>query len=958
MNFSKKMRLRGIAPAVLLAMTTTAPALVAAPAMAAKSTKTTSAAPNIPYTRETLPNGLTLIVHEDHKAPVVAISIWYHIGSGDEPAGKTGFAHLFEHLMFSGSEHHSGSYFAPFEIAGATGLNGTTWFDRTNYFETVPTTAVDMALWMESDRMGHLLGAIGDKELVAQRGVVQNEKRQGLNAPYGRMSQNVLSNIFPANHPYQHDTIGSMADLDAASLEDVKNWFRANYGAANVTLVLAGDITPAQAKAKVMQYFGDIPAGPPVAHQQPWAPTLAAPRTGVQHDNIPQPRVVRSWVGPGLSDDDATRLQLVMSVLGGGKASRLYQRLVVQDKLADNIGAEASPFALAGMPQISVDLKPGVEPARVEKVVDEEMRKLLAKGLTQEEVERAKTGYRGAWIRGLEKANAKATVLAEGQVYRGDPGAYKRDLAVVEGANAASLKMAAMRWLGKPDYRLQILPAGKGFNPDAEDAKVVALGPIAGRPAAKAPPAADYHVTPSTVDRGAGVPKVDRFPDLTFPDLQRARLKNGIEVVLAERHSIPVTNVRLIFDSGFAADPKDKPGIASFTAAMMGESTRTLDAREIARREEMLDAQIDVSCGRDSCSGSVSALNDKLKPSLALLADRVRNPAFNAADMARVRAQVLSSIAQEKKGAAYTAIRILPGLLYGTEHPYGHPNDGNETVVNAFTAQDLADFHRSGFRPDALTIAVVGDTTLARILPELEAAFGDWQAPATPRASKALGTVAPASKTRVILVDRPNSPQTQIMAGLLAPPTSDANALALGIANDALGGSFTSRINMNLREDKHWAYGAYSTVQDAVGQRPFVASAPVQTDKTAESVVELILELRDVVRSRPLTADEIARIKDNRVRKLPGTYEANRSVLATINDILLYRRPDDYVRTLKAKTESVDLASAQSALAQVLKSQPLTLIVVGDLSKVEAPVRALGLGDVEVMDADGRVLRH
>lgn len=403
-------------------------AVAAAPASLSKRTAS-SAIPDIAYTRFTLPNGLTVVVHEDHKAPVVAVSIWYHIGSGDEPAGKTGFAHLFEHLMFSGSENNKSSFFAPLEQVGTTDMNGTTWFDRTNYFETVPTTALDTALWLESDRMGHLLGAIGQQELDTQRGVVQNEKRQGENRPYGRVEQNILSNLFPANHPYQHDTIGSMQDLDAASLADVKQWFNDNYGAANTTLVLAGDITVAQARAKALQYFGDIPSGKPVAHQQSWVTPLAAQKRGVQHDHVSQPRIYRTWAAPQLGSDDMIQLDLATTVLGGGKTSRLYQRLVYQDNLVDDVSASVQPFALSSQVQIQADVKDGVDPARVEAVIDEELKKFVAQGPTADELQRAQVAYRADFVRGLEKVggfNGKAVILAEGQVYRGDPGATRK----------------------------------------------------------------------------------------------------------------------------------------------------------------------------------------------------------------------------------------------------------------------------------------------------------------------------------------------------------------------------------------------------------------------------------------------------------------------------------------------------------------------------------------------------
>lgn len=902
-----------------------------------------------------LDNGLTVVVHEDHKAPVVAVSVWYHIGSGDEPAGKTGFAHLFEHLMFSGSENHSGTYFAPFEKAGATGLNGTTWFDRTNYFETVPVTALDMALWMESDRMGHLLGAIGQKELDTQRGVVQNEKRQRENQPYGRVDQNVLLNIFPGNHPYHHDTIGSMADLNAASLADVKQWFSSNYGAANVTLVLAGDITPAVAKQKVRKFFGDIPAGSPVARQQPWTPTLPQSTRAIQHDHVAQPRINRSWVGPQLGAPDNLELEMAASVLGQGKASRLYQRLVYTDKLADDANAGLESFALASWLGVQADVKQGVAPEKVDGVIDEEVKRLAAEGPTADELARAKVSYRAQFVRQLESVTAQAFVLAEGQVYRNDPDAFQKDLARVEALTPADVKAAAARWLTKGDYRLTVLPAGEGFSPDEEDAKVVGLGPAAGRPAAKNPAPAKYAVVKSDVDRSKGAPEVTTFPDLTFPKLERGKLRNGVEVVLAERHAIPVTQVQVLFDSGFSADQGRKLGTAGFTAALLNESTQKIDSVEVAKRKERYGAEITTRCDLDFCTSRLDALNDQLAPSLELFADSVRRPAFKAEDIERVRGVRLAELAQAKTEPTGIALRILPPLLYGKGNAYGIPFDGygSESDIKALKPADFSAFANAWFRPDNMKIVVVGDATLAQILPQLDAAFGDWQPSKSPLPKKTLASVNPQPKQRVYLIDRRDAIQSMILGGLLAPSSKSSDYLAFNLGMDAFGGSFTSRINMNLREDKHWAYGASSFAQEALGQRALLFYAPVQTDKTAESVTEIQKEARSVVGDKPLTDSEIAKVKENNVRSLPGSFETSRAVMGAIDSIVKYGRPDDSVQTLKARTEAVSPTEAQAALAKSVRPDSVTWVVVGDLSKIEKPVRALNIGEVTVLDANG-----
>jgi predicted Zn-dependent peptidase len=915
---------------------------------------------DIPFTRFTLPNGLTVIVSEDHKAPVVAVSVWYHVGSADEPAGKTGFAHLFEHLMFQGSENHKDEFFRPFELAGATDQNGTTWFDRTNYYETVPTTALDMTLWMESDRMGHLLGAIGQKDLDEQRGVVQNEKRQGENQPYGRVDQRVAANAFPANHPYHHDTIGSMKDLDAASLADVKHWFQGYYGAANVTVALVGDITPELAKAKMLEYFGDIPAGPPVARQQPWTAPRTESTRDTMTDHVAQTRIVREWNVPGLADPEEGELELAAAVLGGGKTSRLYERLVYKDKLVDDVSVGVQSFALASMLQLQADVRNGVDPAKVEAAIAEEWAKFLKDGPTDDELARVKVDTRAHFIRTLEKVNSKASILAEGQVYRGDPGAFRDDLARLDAATPASVLAAAKKWASKGDYTLTVTPAAKDDKAEpADEMEKPGRAAIAGRPEAKQPPKQDFAVAKSAVDRNKGVPSVKTFPDLTFPKLQRGKLKNGIPVVLAERHAIPVVQMQLLFDAGYASDQGRKLGTSAFTMAMLDEGTKDLDSLEIARRAERLGAVIGASSGLDSSSASLNALDSQLEPSLKLFADVVRNAAFRDADIARIRGQWLARIAQEKTQPTGLALRSLPPLLYGAGHAYAIPftGSGTEASITSLDAGDMHAYVRDFIRPDNATILVAGDTTLEAIVAKLDVAFGDWKPAATPLPKKNIANVDVPKQARVYLLDKPGAPQSLILAGVVAPSTKAKNNLEIQTFNGAFGGSFTSRLNMNLREDKHWAYGAGSFLSNAIGQRPFLMYAPVQTDKTAQSVAEILREAKDLIGTKPLSHDEIDKIKVGDVRSLPGEYQTTGAVLGALAGITMYGRADDYVQTLKPRIEAQTDAAVQAAAKEIVRPDALTWVVVGDLSKIEAGVRALKLGEVKVIDADGTVVR-
>jgi len=887
----------------------------------------------IPYERFTLDNGLTVIVHTDRKAPVVAVNLWYHVGSKNEKPGKTGFAHLFEHLMFQGSENYKDEYFKPFEQVGATNMNGTTNFDRTNYFQNVPTTALDLALWMESDRMGHLLGVIDQARLDEQRGVVQNEKRQGENRPYGRVWESLFRASFPAGHPYRWTPIGSMEDLNAASLDDVHQWFRDYYGAANAILVLAGDIDVETARAKAAQYFGHIAPGPALTRPGVWTAARTASTRETMYDQVAQTRLYRVWNGPQDGTQDAELLALAAQVLGGGKTSRLYERLVYRDRIADTVSAGHTALEIAGLFGITADVKAGVPHARVEAAIEEELQRFIAKGPSAEELERARTGMRAGFIKGLERIGGfggKADVLAACEVYEGDPGCYRRSLETLRTATSEDVREAARRWLSQGDHTLEVLPY----------------------PAHRAAAA-------SAVDRSTGVPVIAEFPGVAFPDIERHRLSNGLPVMLAHRPGVPVARVSLLFDAGYAADQGRRAGTASFTMAMLDEGTKSLGALAIADRAESLGADLATGSSLDTSSASVSALAERLDDSVALLADIVRNPAFPPEEIERVRKEWIAAIGREKSSPDALASRLLPPLLYGEGHPYAIPftGSGTEASVAALTREDLLAFQRDWLRPDNATLIVTGDTTAAQLLPVLEKHFGSWQAAASQRPAKALPKAATPAAPRVYLVDKPGAVQSNILVGQVLASSSAPNRLETDTMNNVLGGTFTSRINMNLREDKHWSYGARSSLPDALGGRPWLLSAPVQTDKTVESLRELQREIAEFVSAQPATAEEIAKIRNRDVRALSGRYETNAAVSGAIAEMITFGWPDDYVRSLKSRLEAQTDEAVRTAARESLDPGRMTWVVIGDLKTIEQPIRELGLGEVRVLDADGQVIR-
>ncbi len=907
---------------------------------------------DIAFEEFTLPNGLRVIVHTDRKAPIVAVNIWYHVGAKNELPGRTGFAHLFEHLMFQGSDNHRGEFFEPFEMAGATDQNGTTNSDRTNYFQNVPTTALDMALWMESDRMGHFVDSVTQELLDEQRGVVQNEKRQGENNPYGQVFERLLKASYPKGHPYSWTTIGSMSDLNAASLDDVKRWFQTWYGPNNATLVLAGDIDVETARAKVTQYFGDIPAGPTMAQPKvDPAPRNTSTREEMT-DRVPQTRIYRAWNTAEYGTADADRLQLLAQVLGGSRSSRLDRRLVFGDQLANSVSTAAWGNELGGMFYIQVDVKQGVDVATVEAALDEELKKLLAEGPTTDELERARTVYRGGFVRGIERIGGfggKADALAECAVFAGDPGCFRESLSVYANATAAEITEAGKRWLSAGDHTIVVVPGERVATVEEESAS---------HPDMAAVPAADpkYTVSASTVDRTQGVPQTTEFPALTFPALQRAKLSNGVEVILVERHDVPVVRLSLELPSGYVSDVGRKLGTASFTLGMLDEGAGDLEALAFAEKAEALGAQLGAGASLDGGNAFLSALGENLDPSVALFAQMLRQPRFDDKEIERVRQTWIAGIKQEKARPNSAAQRLLPPLIYGQGHPYAIPfsGSGDEASIAALTRDDLVAWHRDFVRPQGATLIVVGDTTLEQIVPVLEKHLGDWTGEGEAPALAAVANVDLPAAPRVFLVDQPGAIQANIFVGQAVPSTMDPQATEFEIANAVLGGEFSSRLNMNLREEKHWAYGSYSFVSGAKGQRPWMAFAAVQIDKTAESMTELNREITAYADgSEAATAEEVAKIQATEIRSLPGAYETAGAVMGAVGGIVRYQRPDDYVVQRKTKIEGLTPEVVQAA-AGTIKPQALTWVVVGDLSKIEAGVRALNLGEVQVIDADGK----
>ena len=900
----------------------------------------------IPYQEFKLANGLTVLVHEDRKAPIVNVTVWYNVGSKDEPKGKTGFAHLFEHLMFNGSENAPNDYFQYLAEMGATDYNGTTWFDRTNYFQTVPRPALDRALWLESDRMGYLLGAVTQQKLDNQRGVVQNEKRQGDNEPGGLVFYDVLKTLFPDGHPYQHEAIGSMADLDSASMTDVKAWFTENYGPNTATLVLAGDISAAEARPLVEKYFGAIARGPVNDPAKADVPTLAAPVRKTFKDQVAATSITRYWAVEGITGADRIALDVGASILGGLASSRLDKELVREEQLAVSVSAGNSAFHRIGILQVEATAKDGVDLAVLEKRLDEVVNRMITEGPTEDEVRRAVTSTLARTIRGLEQVggfSGKAQTLAEGDVLADDPAFYAREFDALATLTPAQVKAAMGRWMTRPAMTVVLEPGPRDAAYE-EAASTKTEGNASER---------DRAAETITVSVARPAPPIASVAKLDFPDVQRATLANGMKLTFAQRNAVPATYVTMSFNAGGAADPVNLQGLQSLTMGLFSEGTAKLSSQEIAEARERLGVTIAAGGSADRSSFTLSALSSNLAPSLDLFRQVIREPAFNQADIDRVKAQTLTGIRAQMRSPQGIAGRAIGTELFGPAAPYG----GVATIesVSAISRDDLLDFKDSWIRPDNGEVFVISDRPMGEIVAALNTSFGNWTAPAAPKGKKDFASLAASAPkgNRVVLINRPNSPQSFILGAQRTDlDARDPAWVDFTNANNAIGGSFLARLNMNLRETKGWSYGVRGAPQAYENAVVYAISGGVQADRTGDSLAEMIKETREFLTVKGVTEEELTRNVAAEIGELPGSFETSPAVLGAMQTNALYGRPDNYYETLVARYSGQTRESLDAAARSALDVDDFVWVVVGDSAQVAPQLEVLGL-PVEVRQMAG-----
>jgi len=951
-------RRRTVVSLIALVLAATASA-VAQRAAAPSATASTAggALPEMAYTRFTLPNGMRVVLHEDHSTPVVAVNVWYHVGSMNESPGRTGFAHLFEHMMFQGFEGYPYGLGATMDELGAV-RNGTTNTDRTNYFELVPSNFLETALFMEAGRMGRLLPTLTQERLDNQRDVVKNEKRERIdNRPYVRSQPRLMSLLYPREHPYSWLVLGSMEDLTAASLDDVSAFFRTYYAPNNASLVLAGDFEPAKARALVERYFGSLPAGPSVQRPHPAPPRLDREIREEVEDDVPLPLVRMVWHStPQFSKDEAA-VDLLARILGRGKSSRLYRSLQMERQIVTHVAAFNFSSQEAGTFTVMAGPKPGQSIDAINRLIDEEVTRLKTTPVAAEEIERAYAEHESDFLLELQTALGKADRLNAYTTFLDDPGYAGRDLARYRAVSAADVQQAARTYLTAQRVLLTVVP--RRTPPGGTNAAQKPAAPAVGGPSAAAqgpprpPRAAGPSVRAKTMDFSL-LPKGGPDPALVLPTVQRRRLANGLEVLVVEHHELPVVNLNLVVKSGGAAEPAGKGGLAAITAEMLDEGTTSRSAAAIADRFASVGASLSVTAGWDSSTVSLRTLTRHLDTALEVYADVIANPAFPEQDFARLRDSHLAEIKIERTQPEAVADVVVHRVLYG-HHTYGHPLSGDEASLAGITRQDVRAFYDAYIRPNNAALIVVGDVHAADVVAKLDKAFASWNPCATP--ARPASAPAPArDRGGIYLVDRPGSVQSVVQVAQVGAPRNTPDFFPLEVMNRILGGATSARLYMNLRQDKGYTYGARSAFNYRRDAGPFVARASVQGFSTRESVVEFLKELDGIRGGIPISAEEIESARQAIIRGFPREFETPEQIAARLEAVVTYGLPDTYFNTYTQRIAAVTLDDVNRVAKQYLQPDRMAIVVVGDRASIEQPLRAVeGYGaNLTFVDADGQ----
>ena len=907
----------------------------------------------IPYAKYLLDNGLTVILHEDSSDPLVHVDVTYHVGSAREEVGKSGFAHFFEHMMFQGSSNVADEqHFKIVSESGGT-LNGTTNSDRTNYFQTVPANQLEKMLWLEADRMGFLLDAVTQEKFEVQRDTVKNERGQRVdNRPYGLLWERVGEAMFPEGHPYSWSTIGYVEDLDRVDVNDLKKFFLRWYGPNNAALTIGGDFDTAQTLEWIEKYFGSIPRGPEVVAAEKSPGVLDADRYISLEDNVALPMLYMAFPTVSRFHADEAPLDVLMFVLGVGDTSLLYKNLVknqiaVQAQASHGCRELSCEFALLAL----ANPASGKTLAEIEQIVRDSLVEFEARGVLDDDLERSKMNIVSDMIFGLESVAGKVSQLAHYQTLTGRADYTAEDVARYENVTKEDVMRVYQQYVaGQPAVVMSIVPHGQAGLRASEDTWQRYERKL---PEYETVSEADLAYRPATDDFDRSVvPAAGENPAVTLPGLWRGQLENGVQVLGARNVETPTTAIQLSIEAGQRHESLDKLGLAAFTAAMLNESTEQSTKEELSDRLQKLGSTISFSADDDRAVATVRSLSRNLDETLAVLQEKLLTPKFAAEDFARVQAQTLQLIETSKKEASQTAGMVFQLLLFGTDNTIGYRDVGTPESVAAMSLDDVRGFYGERYSPAATKVVVVSDLDQAAVMQKL-AVLESWQGGETPAAP--LRPFPELGKTKLYLVDKPDAAQSEIRIGKRALQYDATGEFhRAGLANFALGGAFNSRINLNLREEKGYTYGARSTFFGEKDYGIYVAQAGVRTDATLPSVVEFEKEIRDYAENG-ITHDELTFTRNAIGQSDARRYETPLQKLAFLSNILTYDLPDDFVDTQNEILATIPAEELNGIAAKHLTMDDMAIVVVGDRTVVQPELETLGY-EIVHLDADGNPL--
>jgi zinc protease len=920
------------------------------------ATAKSGAPPKVPLkiVKYTLPNGLDVILAENHRLPVVGVNMWYHVGPANEEPGRTGFAHLFEHMMFKGSRHvPDGAHWQNLQSAGATMINGTTDFDRTNYLEDLPSNRLETALWLESDRMGYLIDGVTATKLANQQDVVRNERRQSVeNVEYGMVEEEMFHQLYPKEHPYYANVIGSHKDIQDAKLDDVRGFFQRYYVPNNASLAIVGDIDVAKTKAMIEKYFGSIPRGQEVPPIHATTPPITAERRATVTDKVTLPRVYMAWITPAAFQAGEADGGITADVLGGtpsppwardaGKSNRLYRKLVYELRIAQDVTATQNPLLLGSIFEIVATAKPGHTPEELEKAIDEEVTKLASEGPSDAEVQASRQTIYSRTVSSLERVgwfDGVADRLNRYNYYMKTPDYLDKDLARYTSVTPTTVKDFASKYLTK-NSRVVVygLPGEKKLGPEVAT-------PPAPKMAAEPPKTEDREAWRSTP------PPPAQSAELKLPVPSKFTLDNGLTVYYVEDHSLPLVTSALVLHSGSASDPVDRPGLAAFTADMTQEGTQKWDALALADHLHSLGADWGAEFNEDGGIRRVRTLTPNAKAGMEVLAEAALHPTFPDKELERVRQDRLAALMQEKDSPPAMAERAFLPNLYGPQHPYGHVSQGTEESVKQITRDEVVKFHQTQFTPKNAALVIVGDVKPSDARALAKDMFGTWTGEAPPALS--YGQRTPAT-SRVVIVDKPSMPQTSIMVGQVGVARNDPDYDKLSLMNTVMAGGFTSRVNHNLREVHGYTYGTYGQLTQNRGEGAIAIGGGIRADVTGPALNELFKEVSSM-KTQPVTDDELARARGSRIEALPGRFQTQDAMAGQIAALYTFDLPDDYYKTLPSRLSAITGPDLTAMANKYLTPEKMLVVAVGDRTKIQTQIASLGLGAVKTWDLGEQV---